>query len=356
MASISSPLDSQGSHSDGNGLHMETIQSLNPNVIQSLNEKRTTQDLHPPKRRGPKPDSKPALTRRQELNRQAQRTHRERKELYIKALEDEVLRLRDLFGQVTQERDAYREENAHLKALLKQDSISPGPTSGVSDNLGYYSARSHTGSHAPGSNTAYTPPTTSISSAPSVSASPQTKYGQQESQLTAPGPSGVSVDYENVGIDFVLHLEKPCMDHVPLIYARNQVNDGLMSGHAMMASLPEPFFAHSSDHDYDHTHIHQRDHLGIQQCGQLSMLLEASKRLDLGGEITPVMAWSMIQGHPRVSDLVQDGIEGLLEELKGKVRCYGFGAVMEEFELRDAISAVLSRKPDVAIAYSGIVL
>ena len=26
-----------------------------------------------PKRRGPKPDSKPALTRRQELNRQAQR-------------------------------------------------------------------------------------------------------------------------------------------------------------------------------------------------------------------------------------------------------------------------------------------
>ena len=31
------------------------------------------QDGQPPKRRGPKPDSKPALTRRQELNRQAQR-------------------------------------------------------------------------------------------------------------------------------------------------------------------------------------------------------------------------------------------------------------------------------------------
>jgi hypothetical protein len=30
-------------------------------------------DGQPPKRRGPKPDSKPALTRRQELNRQAQR-------------------------------------------------------------------------------------------------------------------------------------------------------------------------------------------------------------------------------------------------------------------------------------------
>lgn len=31
-------------------------------------------DGQPPKRRGPKPDSKPALTRRQELNRQAQRS------------------------------------------------------------------------------------------------------------------------------------------------------------------------------------------------------------------------------------------------------------------------------------------
>lgn len=30
-------------------------------------------DGQPQKRRGPKPDSKPALTRRQELNRQAQR-------------------------------------------------------------------------------------------------------------------------------------------------------------------------------------------------------------------------------------------------------------------------------------------
>ncbi|KAF2836540.1 hypothetical protein M501DRAFT_1018887 [Patellaria atrata CBS 101060] len=36
-------------------------------------DKKTTKDGQTPKRRGPKPDSKPALTRRQELNRQAQR-------------------------------------------------------------------------------------------------------------------------------------------------------------------------------------------------------------------------------------------------------------------------------------------
>jgi len=49
---------------------------------------RKTRDGQPAKRRGPKPDSKPAITRRQEMNRVAQRTHRERKENYMHDLED----------------------------------------------------------------------------------------------------------------------------------------------------------------------------------------------------------------------------------------------------------------------------
>lgn len=39
-------------------------------------DKKLTRDGQPAKRRGPKPDSKPAMTRRQELNRQAQRYDR----------------------------------------------------------------------------------------------------------------------------------------------------------------------------------------------------------------------------------------------------------------------------------------
>lgn len=41
--------------------------------LKNLTDKKATKDGQPAKRRGPKPDSKPALTRRQELNRQAQR-------------------------------------------------------------------------------------------------------------------------------------------------------------------------------------------------------------------------------------------------------------------------------------------
>lgn len=46
---------------------------MNFNLLKSFADKRVTRDGQPAKRRGPKPDSKPALTRRQELNRQAQR-------------------------------------------------------------------------------------------------------------------------------------------------------------------------------------------------------------------------------------------------------------------------------------------
>lgn len=48
--------------------------SSNPlTFIKTFTDKKLTRDGQPAKRRGPKPDSKPALTRRQELNRQAQR-------------------------------------------------------------------------------------------------------------------------------------------------------------------------------------------------------------------------------------------------------------------------------------------
>merc|ERR1711915_482262 len=91
--------------------------------FKNLSEKKITRDGQPPKRRGPKPDSKPAMTRRQELNRQAQRTHRERKEMYIKALEQEVLRLKETFGTTSRERDQFAEENRRLKELLAAHGI-----------------------------------------------------------------------------------------------------------------------------------------------------------------------------------------------------------------------------------------
>lgn len=57
--------------------------------------------------------------------------------------------------------------------------------------------------------------------------------------------------------------------------------------------------------------------------GDLTTLLDLSKRLDLDGEITPVMAWGMILAHQRLGELRPDDFARLADELKSKVRCYG---------------------------------
>ncbi|KAI1779482.1 hypothetical protein F4818DRAFT_453551 [Hypoxylon cercidicola] len=390
MSSSASPPNNPNNGQSDKG----PLSSLNLNFLKSLNDKRTTRDGQQPKRRGPKPDSKPALTRRQELNRQAQRTHRERKELYIKALEDEVLRLKEIYSNVSQDKDKLSEENRQLKTLLQQNGLSLGSGAGVDDvgnglSPGYTSSGSISGSYAPGSsNTAYTPPLTSISSPPSMSVSSQGIGGQSQGrslsqQQQQPGQS--HVDYEQAGIDFVLtydnpddpskayispppQLERPCMDHMPWLLERAHDTGGDACGHALMASCPpEPFpelsdnipfgYAHNranfksgdDSHAYSHSHSHSQSGNRTWELSKadLATLLDLSKKLDLDGEITPVMAWGMILAHPRLAELKREDLEKLIDDLKGKVRCYGFGAVMEEFEVRDALNAVFMAKPEL---------
>ncbi|EPE02482.1 bzip-type transcription factor [Ophiostoma piceae UAMH 11346] len=395
--------------------------------LKNASDKRVTRDGNPPKRRGPKPDSRPALTRRQELNRQAQRTHRERKELYIKALEDEVLRLKEIYSSIAQDKDRLADENRQLRQMLTQQQQggtiassgghgpSAGPSSGGSGgpslgggpgddtasnpSVGYSgSASGSYGGHAPSSNTSvFTPPPhgqrgmispTDPSPSASRNASQsqpsqhhqhqhqsqhhyqsQTQSNVQLPQLSQLYPRNASLDYEQAGIDFVLTLEKPCMEHMPWILEHSAETGSDMCGHALMASCPpRPFFDLPADVPFGFKNIEASIVPGAgagrepvtfapgtapsQRTWELSKadlntLLALSAKLDLDGEITPVMAWGMILAHPRLGQLTLQDFSKLTEELIGKVRCYGFGAVMEEFEVRDALENVLSTKLDL---------
>jgi hypothetical protein len=165
------------------------------------------------------------------------------------------------------------------------------------------------------------------------------------------------------------------MNHLPWMLER-AATTGIREpcGHALMASCPpEPFSELSSDIPFgraqgqnqgqgdNQTHQGPADAahpipvpgaaaLGggtwTLNKGDLTTLLDLSKRLNLDGEITPVMAWGMVLAHPRLAELRPDDFARLAEELGGKVRCYGFGAVMEEFEVRDALENVFSMRPD----------
>ncbi|KAJ4402993.1 hypothetical protein N0V82_010719 [Gnomoniopsis sp. IMI 355080] len=396
-------------------------------------EKKLTRDGQPAKRRGPKPDSKPAMTRRQELNRQAQRTHRERKELYIKALEDEVLRLKEVFSNVSQDKERLAKENYSLKALLQQNGLSMSAASGMLDDnmsnasVGPYMGSSPvSGSHSYGlpsattQQTPYTPPSGPALSAtgamPQGLSPPGLSPGNQAAAFRRPSPGAATIsgpqrnpnlDYEQSGIDFVLHLEQPCMDHMPWLLERSSANGGLEPcGHALMASCPpEPFTeltpgipfgdkrmtniaAHGNHAVQQKTNSNPNTSLtanrnfsrhtaaslavgDLQANGapslaimgtertqpqlrtwelskaDLNTLLDLSQKLNLDGEITPIMAWGMVLGHPRLGELNEADFRELSELLRSKVRCYGFGAVMEEFEVRDALEAIFSTKPEM---------
>jgi hypothetical protein len=160
------------------------------------------------------------------------------------------------------------------------------------------------------------------------------------------------------------------MDHMQFLVERSSEPDGDPCGHALMASCPpEPFPETNPDLPFGHTPIHANGEATQKTWDvskpDLANLLDLSKRLNLDGEITPVMAWGMILAHPRFSEMRTSDFEHICAELGGKVRCYGyvsvffvslwrtddvrFGAVLEEFEVRDALESVFYKEPDVAM-------
>ncbi|KAL4885256.1 hypothetical protein BJY04DRAFT_214590 [Aspergillus karnatakaensis] len=355
----------------------------------SGNQKKTTRDGQPPKRRGPKPDSKPALTRRQELNRQAQRTHRERKEQYIKALEVEVARLREAYTQeisaanlaVHQHREmvnSVTEENNILKEILASHNInleaeierrkserhipvfqsSPATGGSVgSQTAGVGSFSGHT----------YSTPPTTISSGMSprfngvekvdFSAAPDVSpHSHGHGQLEMPCDALAAIDrrppLQNGGIfetqpqlqiDFILALESPCREHTDYLCRRSikEADDEDMpfSGHALMATCPPPSYIAntSSEQVYPHK-TYDLPH------ANLSTLLNLSRQLVTEGQVTPIMALQALKSHEVYTRLTRDDVKLIMDTLENKVRCYGFGAVVEDFELMDCFSSVLGSK------------
>jgi hypothetical protein len=83
----------------------------------------------------------------------------------------------------------------------------------------------------------------------------------------------------------------------------------------------------------------------------LNTLLNLSNRIKaegLGGlesgQVTPVMALQSLRMHDYYHSLTRDDIVNMIDAFKNKIRCYGFGAVMEDFELRDALSSIFATK------------
>ena len=146
--------------------------------------------------------------------------------MYIKALEQEVLRLKEIFESTTKERDAYADENRKLRELLAAHGIHydiASPTHQYPSSGSQFgdSTTSLTGSHTRGSiSTGVTsppsrppPPLPGMVGASQAAgyeyASGQSQSGPQSFQHHQQQPRNPNgLDYDQIGIDFVLTYDR----------------------------------------------------------------------------------------------------------------------------------------------------
>lgn len=137
------------------------------------------------------------------------RTHRERKEIYIKALEDEVLRMKEICSnlsrdktRISEENSQVKTENRRLKDLLIANGIDPG-VSVVTGNFPDDGSAATPMIWYADSNTTTT--ATSVTESQAIAATLPSEsvaggYGIQPETTSAAN----IFDYEQAGIDFVL--------------------------------------------------------------------------------------------------------------------------------------------------------
>lgn len=127
--------------------------------------------------------------------------------MYIKALEQEVLRLKEVFAQTNRERDAIADENRRLKELLSQHGISydfgSSPIKFQRENSSFAasSSGSISGSYRGASDsTGFSPPPSGING---QMGPPQNMPAGSRMRNMSQMPNN-RLDYDSIGIDFVL--------------------------------------------------------------------------------------------------------------------------------------------------------
>lgn len=122
-----------------------------------------------------------------------------------------------------------------------------------------------------------------------------------------PHPAGL--DAAQIGIDFVLALESPCLPHTQTEFRSEEP-----SGHILTTQAP--LLAHAP-------HPNQPASSWTIPAAEIEQLLNLSTQLNLAGELTPVQAWSRVRSSPHFVKLSLKQLEVLKEALLQEVQCYG---------------------------------
>ncbi|KAF2740909.1 hypothetical protein EJ04DRAFT_518125 [Polyplosphaeria fusca] len=312
-------------------------------------------------------DNAQYLKRREQVRR-AQRTHRERKEAYIKSLEGEVLQLRTNEAKILQETRNLHSEIGRLRSILDQNGIphalpqgfvlpshppseSSGPPSLSSVSIlsnPHQQQQLHIG--GPGSQFYLSDSDGSPPSGGTAESSRglrrklsffkgrgRSESDSQDGSSSASGhlqPSPAAdistiaqsasnmslrdMDQTSLGMEFVLTLEAPCLHHT-----QGEANHTHLdpTGHALTMTAPL-LFQNPHQQPVDTSSSKQRawetPHIGLEK------LLSLSSNFELADELTPVQAWHQIRTHPDFEGVPVPHLKRFTEDMLKHVKCYGY--------------------------------
>ncbi|KAJ5380897.1 uncharacterized protein N7496_003325 [Penicillium cataractarum] len=271
--------------------------------------------------------------RRREQVRRAQKKHRERKENHCRQLEDELYRLYHLITTEEELRNL-RFENEILREIMIRHSI-PLPTDMPVKETSWVEV-TFTNNGGQDQRLQVKLPNQWPAPQEDYSAGPNT--GSQSIQPSDPSTelSGISdptyyssgINIAQLGIDFVLSIERPCLFHT------HHSNTEDPSGHALSMQGILLSRAPQDLHDQSTWEVSAR---------QLQKLFELSGCLGLDGYITPVQAWNRIISRLDLEQILGPGLEGLRSAMIPHVKCYGFGALIEDDEFEDLFQCIFGQ-------------
>ncbi|KAK4074762.1 uncharacterized protein Triagg1_4911 [Trichoderma aggressivum f. europaeum] len=311
------------------------------------------------------PKGDPVEKRRAQLRR-AQQSYRDRKDKYTKALEAELARSRKSEAGLTSQIEQLRAKVHKLATLLSQNGISLpldfDDEGDVHDDVSRIDASplATRGQPLPAdgflSSTDSTSPESTTDHGVIFNSGNRTlrQYGSRifarhhEPQVPAPTRFAGTItqdepgdrtrlaelDATQVGMEFVLTLERPCLNHLH----GNPKKPLEPHGHALTTtvqlqaslSLPPIDPRNPVPPSYQNA-----------PAAVLDRLLNLAPSVSPDGDVTPIQAWHFIRRQPQFGGFEVQRLNRLAERLREAAKCHGFGAAVQTGIFESAVREIL---------------
>ncbi|EXF79882.1 hypothetical protein CFIO01_05249 [Colletotrichum fioriniae PJ7] len=132
------------------------------------------------------------------------------------------------------------------------------------------------------------------------------------------------VDLIAAGMEFVLRLESPCLEH---IHGDPKKPDD-STGHVLTVSARTLSLHADSSRPNEKGRIDAPSYQGAPR-DILERILALSPHVCFDGEMTPAQAWEYIRSQPHFGGIELRRLWELADRLREGIKCHGFGAVIE---------------------------